>query len=154
MTQPCAIFDADDTLWKTQELFDAAIDRFEHVMYCQGFNPREAHEAMMEINVTLAQQYGARANNFSDAMVETYDRFCQGLGTYYSREVARQLRTIGMIPYTSPVELYDGVRETLETLRERGYSLILCTAGDTSTQLAKLVRSGLNDYFARVYVVP
>lgn len=151
--QPCAIFDADDTLWKTQELFSAAIDQFEKLMYMQGFNPREAHDTMMEINVALAYQYGMRVNNFSDAMVQTYDRFCKGLGTYYSREVARDLRVIGLLPYSSDVELYDGVRETIETLGGRGYRLILCTSGSPSVQYDKLEKSGLYGFFERIYVV-
>lgn len=152
--QPCAIFDADDTLWKTQEVFDAAITKFETLMYMQGFSPSMARETMMEINVELAKEKGAHPDNFATAMVETYTQFCQGLGTYYSRDVSRQLRAIAALPYTTPVELYDGVRETLETLREHLYTLILCTAGDTAIQLRKLEQSGLSDLFEHVHVVP
>ena len=50
-----------------------------------------------------------------------------------------------------PIELLDGVRQTLDELSE--YHLILITKGDALDQEEKLKRSGLVDYFASVEVL-
>jgi putative hydrolase of the HAD superfamily len=52
----------------------------------------------------------------------------------------------------SPIEVLDGVRETIAELAPR-YSLMIITKGDLFDQESKLARSGIGDHFDRVEIV-
>jgi hypothetical protein len=52
-----------------------------------------------------------------------------------------------------PVELVEGVREVLETLRARDHELWLITKGDLFDQESKIARSGLAPLFARIEIL-
>jgi putative hydrolase of the HAD superfamily len=52
-----------------------------------------------------------------------------------------------------PVELVEGAREVLETLRARDHELWLITKGDLFDQESKIARSGLALLFARIEIV-
>ncbi|HVE71813.1 MAG TPA: HAD family hydrolase [Thermoanaerobaculia bacterium] len=58
----------------------------------------------------------------------------------------------GHVMLRHPVELLEGVRETIESLNGR-YRLILLTKGDLFDQESKLARSGLGEYFDAVEIV-
>jgi putative hydrolase of the HAD superfamily len=51
-----------------------------------------------------------------------------------------------------PMEIFDGVRETILTLSEQ-YKLLLITKGDLFEQEAKIARSGLGDFFDGIEIV-
>jgi len=52
-----------------------------------------------------------------------------------------------------PVELLDGARQVLETLKQRGHVLWLITKGDLFDQESKIARSGLEPLFERIEIV-
>jgi putative hydrolase of the HAD superfamily len=53
----------------------------------------------------------------------------------------------------SPIEVLDGVKETIEELSGK-YRLMCITKGDLLDQEAKLARSGLGEYFTALEIVP
>jgi putative hydrolase of the HAD superfamily len=64
----------------------------------------------------------------------------------------RQILDWGHQMLAAPVELLEGVHETVEQLAAR-HRLVLLTKGDLFDQEAKLARSGLGDHFAAVEIV-
>jgi FMN phosphatase YigB (HAD superfamily) len=50
----------------------------------------------------------------------------------------------------TPAELFDGVEDVLQTLRKRGYKLVLLSEGSEALQKKTLETHGLNKYFADV----
>ncbi len=52
----------------------------------------------------------------------------------------------------APVDLLDGVQETIAQLSE-SYELMILTKGDLFDQEAKIARSGLGEHFGRVEIV-
>ncbi len=50
----------------------------------------------------------------------------------------------------TPAELFDGVEDVLQTLRNRGYKLVLLSEGSEALQKKTLETHGLNKYFADV----
>jgi putative hydrolase of the HAD superfamily len=55
--------------------------------------------------------------------------------------------------FSAPVELLDGVEETIATLAA-SHDLMLITKGDLFEQQAKIARSGLADHFGKIEIVP
>lgn len=52
----------------------------------------------------------------------------------------------------APIELLDGVEETLESLSQK-YRLVMVTKGDLLDQERKLIKSGLEPYFHHIEIV-
>jgi putative hydrolase of the HAD superfamily len=53
---------------------------------------------------------------------------------------------------SKPMDIFDGVRETILMLSEQ-YKLLLITKGDLFEQEAKIARSGLGDFFDGIEIV-
>jgi putative hydrolase of the HAD superfamily len=53
---------------------------------------------------------------------------------------------------SKPMDIFDGVRETVLSLSEQ-YKLLLITKGDLFEQEAKIARSGLGDFFDGIEIV-
>ena len=53
----------------------------------------------------------------------------------------------------APVEVLDGVVDTLVALKAKGYQLVVATKGDLLDQERKLTKSGLSDYFHHIEIV-
>ena len=92
--------------------------------------------------------YGIKAFTLSmlEAAIEATD------GAIGTDELA-QILAAGRSMLDHPVDLIDGVAETVAALAEAGYRLVVVTKGDLHHQQAKLWRSGLVDHFERVEIV-
>jgi putative hydrolase of the HAD superfamily len=69
-----------------------------------------------------------------------------------SNQTIQDILDIGKTMLNKPVELLDGVLETLETL-SKSHRLILATKGDLLDQERKLEKSGLLKYFHHIEVL-
>jgi putative hydrolase of the HAD superfamily len=94
--------------------------------------------------------YGYGIKGFVLSMVETAIAVTDG------RIPAQDISTIlsfGRTMLEHPVELVEGAREVLETLRPRDHELWLVADGDVFDQESKLARSGLAALFHHVEIV-
>lgn len=82
-------------------------------------------------------------------MIETACELTEGRIT--GAEI-RQIIDFARDMLASPVELLDGVKDTIEHLAGR-YSLMVITKGDLLDQEAKVARSGLGEHFDAVEIV-
>ena len=69
-----------------------------------------------------------------------------------SIEIVEKIIEYGKELLQKPIELLDGVEETLEALKGK-YKLIVATKGDLKDQQSKLHRSGLGHYFHHIEVM-
>jgi len=140
--------DADDTLWHNMRHFHVAEDALFAML--QPF--ADAHVARDNLNACEARNlklYGYGAKGFTLSMVETAVELA---GESLSRDLVAAILKAGQNLLAHPVELFDGVEETLEALCERG-RLVLVTKGDLLHQEAKLAASGLGDRFSGIEIV-
>ena len=73
-------------------------------------------------------------------------------GKVSGREI-QQVIEIGKSIMTYPIELLPDVKETIESLKEFGYRLMIITKGDLFDQESKIARSGLADLFDIIEIV-
>jgi putative hydrolase of the HAD superfamily len=143
------IVDADDTLWENNIYFERAFDEFTDFLAHSSMQPHEIRAALDEIELANARIHGYGSKNFGRNLRECYRRLCE-------REVCdRDLATV--ISFAErilecPMEVIEGVRETLEYLSTR-HDLALFTKGHPDEQKLKLDRSGLGVYFAHTAIV-
>lgn len=143
------IIDADDTLWENNVYFERAFDEFVDFLDHSRLTPREVRDVLDEIERVNARVHGYGSLNFGRNLVQTYQRLCE-------RDIRdRDLRTVMSFAeriLEQPIELIDGVRDTLEYLTAR-HDLTLFTKGHREEQKLKVDRSGLAVYFGHTAIV-
>lgn len=140
--------DADDTLWYNERHFKAAERAFCSVVgaFADDAVALERLEAMGSANVRL---YGFGAKGFTLSMIEAAVSLA---GDALTAKCLSELINLGRELHSYPIELLDGVEDTLAILSRR-VRLRLLTKGDIVHQEAKLAASGLGHFFEGVDIV-
>ena len=141
-------FDADDTLWHTEHLYQAARQQFRDLL-----RPHVSLEGLDELvhdtEMRNLPYYGFGITSFILSLIEA--AIDATGGAISSVEIGRLL-AIAREMISSDVRLFDEVEDTLAAL-SADYPLLLITKGDLLHQTDKVARSGLGRYFAGVEVV-
>ncbi len=141
-------FDADDTLWVNETYFrDAETEVAKLLSPYETANKIDQELFKMEIkNLPL---YGYGIKGFTLSMVE----MALEMSNYsISNETISKILNIGKDMLNKPVELLEGVEDTLKSLSQN-YKLIVITKGDLLDQERKLEKSGLMDYFHHIEIM-
>ncbi|HTU46516.1 MAG TPA: HAD family hydrolase [Bryobacteraceae bacterium] len=149
MTRQHLIFDADDTLWENNIYFEDAFDQFCGHLSHSSMSPEEIRAVLDEIERTNAKLHGYGSRNFARNLAECYRHLAE-------RDISdADLRTVQDFAHAileHPIELLDGVQETVSELSSR-HELTLFTKGDPEEQRIKIDRSGLARYFQHTAIV-
>src|SRR5215212_2289220 len=144
-------FVGDYTLWHSESLFSMTQGRFRMLLLHHVDLPSTLIDARLAETVQRnLSVYGHGIKGFVLSMVETAITDTDG------RIPAQDIRTIlsfGRTMLEHPVEVVEGAREVLETLRARDHELWLVADGDLFDQESKLARSGLARLFHHVEIV-
>jgi len=149
MTVEVVGLDGDDTLWRNEEYFAASQQAFRDLLapYVNGdVDVDERLEAKERANLEL---FGYGVKGFTLSLIETAVEVTAGR---VSGAVVQALLDLGKGMLQQPVELIDGVAETIPVLAEQ-HRLIVITKGDLWNQEQKLARSGLAELMAGVEIV-
>ncbi len=143
------IIDADDTLWENNIYFEQAFDEFIEYLDHSTLKPDEVRTILDEIELANIKVNGYGARNFARNMCVCYERLAE-------RTVAPgDLDRITLLAekiIAQPVEVIEGVPETLEYLASR-HDLTLFTKGHPEEQKLKIDRSGLSVWFGHTAIV-
>jgi Predicted hydrolase (HAD superfamily) len=142
-------FDADDTLWDNQSYYDKAEVELTRVLSAYG-TPEHLSSEMFKTEMSNMKLLGYGAKAVCISMMETALRIS---GNKLSGQEMSEIVSAGKALLTIPATPLPGVVETLETLQDTTYRLILLTKGDMLDQENKIERSGLRKYFHRVVIV-
>lgn len=142
-------FDADDTLWHSEDSFYSVERRFVELLtphIGDGVDVRAALRATERRHVPISG-YGVKA--FTLSMVECAVTVTRGAvpGT-----VIGDVVSLGMAMLTEPVRLLPDVAEVLADVGS-DHRLVLITKGDLVHQWRKLEMSGLAHHFVHIDVV-
>ncbi|HBV14263.1 HAD family hydrolase [Chryseobacterium carnipullorum] len=141
-------FDADDTLWINEPYFQEAEKEF--CVLLEDYLPQ--HSVSQELFKTEMQNlhlYGYGVKGFMLCMIETVSRVSGGTA---SMQLINRTIEIGQELLQKPIELLDGVTETLDALKGK-YRLVVATKGDLLDQERKLKNSGLQEYFHHIEIM-
>jgi len=143
------IIDADDTLWENNIYFEEAFDDFVEFLGHSHLTSQQIRDVLDEIERANARVHGYGSINFGRNLRQCYEKLAE-------RDVAdADLLTVMAFAeriLEQPLELIDGVRETLAYLAER-HDLTLFTKGHPEEQRLKIDRSGLAEYFEHAAIV-
>jgi putative hydrolase of the HAD superfamily len=143
------VFDADDTLWENNIYFEEAFERFCDYLSHSALTPPQVRAILDEIEIVNAKVHGYGSRNFARNLVQCYRHLSE-------RDISEQDLAVVMDfahqILEKPMELIDGVEETVAELSGRHY-LTIFTKGDPEEQRLKIDRSGLGHYFQHSVIV-
>ncbi len=141
-------FDADDTLWRSQDYFDEAQARFEEIVagYVDLGDLGGRLYAVEKRNIAL---FGYGVKGMVLSMIEAAVEIT---GARISAADLHRIVVLGKDLLQHPVELLPGVREAVAEVAA-SHPVVLVTKGDLFHQEAKVRDSGLSDLFRRIEIV-
>lgn len=142
------IFDADDTLWENNVIFERVIDLFLDWV-CPPSERARVRDVLDRIEATNAATLGYGANMFRQSL-----RDCrrQLLGRALTADDTERIEELVAPLMHRTVELISGVPETLPELSGR-HDLLLLTKGDPAEQQRKVDASQLAHHFRSIHIV-
>ena len=140
--------DADDTLWHSERHYTGCREQFRALL--ERYEPAGVlEEQLYAVELRNLEHFGYGVKGFVLSMIETAIELTDG--RLEARDV-RQIIDWGRDILSAPIELIDGVADTVETLAGN-YRLLLVTKGDLLHQETKLARSGLGQLFSGIEIV-
>lgn len=141
-------FDADDTLWRNEDIFIHAQDEFIRLL-SPYHDDNYIRSHLNEVQIKNLEHFGYGIKGFTLSMIETAIELTQGRVT--GNEI-HEIIQLAKCMLASPVDLLPNVSQVLEDLQGK-YRLMVITKGDLLDQESKLARSGIADVFDAIEVV-
>jgi putative hydrolase of the HAD superfamily len=141
-------FDADDTLWHNETIFQMTQERFTGLL-ADHAEADTLSARLLDTERRNLQVYGFGIKGFVLSMIETAIEITDGR---VPAPVIDEILKAGRDMLDHPVETLPHARETVANLAGR-YRIILITKGDLFDQERKLAQSGLGELFGAVEIV-
>jgi putative hydrolase of the HAD superfamily len=141
-------FDADDTLWVNEPLFQETEKKF-CALLSNYDDSKSISQNLFQIEMQNLELYGYGAKAFMLSLIETAILVSKGKVT---SSVIQDIIVLGKALLNAPVVLLEGVEDVLKKLSKQ-YKLIVATKGDLLDQERKLRNSALEKYFHHVEVM-
>ena len=142
-------FDADDTLWHNEPLYERPQARLADLLAAYGVEKSSVEERLYQTESRNIQVFGYGIKSFTLSMIEAGVELSEGR---LSGRDALAIIQLAREQRNSPVELLEHVTGTIARLATL-YQLMIITKGDLFDQETKMARSGLGDYFKDIEVV-
>jgi putative hydrolase of the HAD superfamily len=141
-------FDADDTLWRNEEIFIHAQDEFINLLL-PYHDETYIRTHLNDVQISNLENFGYGIKGFTLSMIETAITLTEGRVT--GSEI-HEIIQLSKCMLSSPVELLPNVEKVLSSLKGQ-FQLFVITKGDLLDQESKLARSGIADYFDAIEIV-
>ncbi|MEU5565399.1 HAD family hydrolase [Micromonospora musae] len=143
------VFDADDTLWENNLVFERVIDDFFAWLDHPTLDRVQIRAILDDIERanTVAHGYGSKV--FLRSLAECLERLRERPATDTEQ---REIEELAVALVERRIELMPGVADALDELAGR-HDLLLLTKGDREEQQRKLDSSGLLHHFRAAHIV-
>ena len=141
-------FDADDTLFVNEPYFQETEQKFCALM-SDYLSEQGLSQELFKTEVDNLHLYGYGIKGYTLSMIEAAMKISNNT---LSVEAIEKIIVFGKELLQRPIELLDGVEETLKSLHGN-YKLVVATKGDLKDQRRKLHDSGLGAYFHHIEVL-
>lgn len=142
--------DADDTLWHSEVYFERTQRRFDELVGRYVGDEVDVHAALTAVERRNLGRYGYGIKGFTLSMIECAIEVTDGA---IGIEELSQILAAGRSMLDHPVDLIDGVDDTITYLAESGYRMVIVTKGDLHHQEMKVMASGLAGRVERIEIV-
>jgi putative hydrolase of the HAD superfamily len=141
-------FDADDTLWHNESIFEDA-----HRRYCEllarWHDAATVERTLFATEMRNLERFGYGIKSHALSSIETAIGLTEGA---ISAEEIHAIIDLAKGMLDHPVELLEGAAEVVPALAKR-HRLVLITKGDLRDQERKVRKSGLEAHFEEVEII-
>ena len=141
-------FDADDTLFINEPYFQEIEQKF-CALLSDYLSQQGLSQELFRVEIQNLDLYGYGIKGYTLSMIEAAMNISNKT---IPIEIIEKIIQYGKELLQKPIELLDGVEETLKALHGK-YKLIVATKGDLKDQQRKLHDSGLGPYFHHIEVM-
>lgn len=143
-------FDADDTLWRSEDYFDAAQAEFERIVGAYvDLDDARAVDRLYAIEKGNLAIFGYGVKGMALSMIEAAIAIT---ARRISADDLHRIVELAKDMLRHPVELLPGVHDAVEAIAAE-HPVVLITKGDLFHQESKVRDSGLADLFRRIEIV-
>lgn len=141
-------FDADDTLWRSEEYFREAEAKF-HALVARYVDTADVAARLYAVEKRNLALFGYGVKGMVLSMLESAFEITQGR---VSASDMHRIVEMGKRMLQHPVELLPGVAQMVAEVAAQ-YPIVLVTKGDLFHQETKVRESGLARWFGRIEIV-
>lgn len=141
-------FDADDTLFINETYFLETEEKFCALM-SDYLSHQGISQELFKVEIANLKLYGYGIKGYILSMIEAAMKISNKT---IPIEIIEKIIQYGKELLEKPIELLEGVEETLQALHGK-YKLVVATKGDLLDQRRKLHNSGLGHYFHHIEVM-
>jgi putative hydrolase of the HAD superfamily len=152
MNQTILIYDLDDTLIDTSDVYYSTRKKFLYILGEQGISSEDALELFESIDTGNVEIYGHKPERYKISMLETYEVLCKKYQIPKSVVVSKDLEKCGSAILEKMPELIDDAIALLSWGHKK-YKQVLFTRGIESLQVQKIRYAGLSEFFDIIKVV-
>jgi len=142
---PAIVFDFDDTLVHTLDLYWMQLDRAAKYVEAMGLNPAAYVELQKRIDVENQKTWGYDHRRYAQSGVEALEALCLSSDIASSDEARRTVRGILNSVFTESGRFEDGVFDVLAAVYETNRVYIF-TKGESWVQNTRLFNAGVLHY--------
>lgn len=142
------IFDADDTLWETEVLYQRALDLAQFEVERHGVDGKRWRALQLELDLEAVKTAAFDIDRFPRSSANAY----RELTTKYDSEVEQRVYDLTATVFHSEAQMYPATVEVLQSLRST-YRLAVITKGAVEVQHKRLALSGLANLFDSISIV-
>ncbi|GAA5121467.1 HAD family hydrolase [Pseudonocardia adelaidensis] len=143
------LFDADDTLWENNVLFERVIDAYLDWLAHPTLDRAATRAVLDEVERANVVVHGYGSASFLRSLHDCFERLSERPA---NPAEAREIEELARALVFDEVELVPGVAETLVELGDR-HDLLLVTKGEPAEQQRKIDASNLAHHFASIHIV-
>lgn len=151
-TNELVIFDGDDTLWASQELYEDAKRSIKTMLGAAGYDDEAWVAALEEIDLARVPRFGWDPSRFPSSCVIAYRKQALESGTDPEAMMSAQIHELAAGVFTSRAKVADGAELVLGRLRRR-FRMALLTQGNREVQQRRIEASGLAAFFDSIDIV-
>ena len=146
------IFDGDDTLWWSEELYDHARANAREIVEQAGIDGNLWDSLQRKTDLENVHLMGLSPARFPLSCKQAYEQIAREEGIDPHPIVAKQVHRAARLVFEKKAEVVPNARHVLSSLKD-SYVLILLTKGDRQVQEKRIDDSALRDCFHEVSVV-
>jgi putative hydrolase of the HAD superfamily len=143
------VFDADDTLWENNVLFERVVDDYLDWLAHPTLDRRATRAVLDDVERANVVVHGYGSASFLRSLHDCFERLNE---RPVSTDEADAISELAAALVNHEVELVPGVADTLDELGTR-HDLLLLTKGQPAEQQRKIDASGLAHHFRSVHIV-
>jgi putative hydrolase of the HAD superfamily len=143
------VFDADDTLWENNVLFERVIDAYLDWLAHPTLDRAATRAVLDEVERANVGVHGYGSASFLRSLHDCFERLSERPA---SAAEASEIEELAASLVFHEVELVPGVAATLTELGSR-HELLLLTKGEQAEQQRKIDASGLAHHFRSLHIV-